>query len=366
MAIGKIKVGLVGTGDIGRLHARALQTLEDVELCVCVGIKPKGAEAFARDFGAKVYPSYYEMLSDPSVHAIDICVPNDLHRQYVEEVAEAGKHIFCEKPIALSLEDAEVMQDAADKTKVLLMISQPLRFWPEYVKAREVIRSDQLGACQAITMRRMLSLLISVRGEQDWRHKPERMGGAIVDLQIHDIDFLNWTFGLPEHVYCSAIRSEDGGLNHTYAIFNYASGMMAMVESSFMLQGDPMVFTMKAICEEGTLDYGLDLEYFNMHSMVGPKAAGSGSRSNRAKPERNNPATLICYRANKEPEVLVQQEYNVLDAVFTRELSYFVDCAKGKIENTICPVEDAIDALKIALASLKSAQSGEQVRISQA
>jgi len=354
MAIGKIKVGLVGTGDIGRLHARALQTREDVELCVCVGIKPKGAEAFARDFGAKVYASYSEMLADPSVHAVDICVPNDLHRQYVEEAAEAGKHILCEKPIALSLEDAEAMQDAADRAKVLLMISQPLRFWPEYVKAREVIHSGQLGACQAITMRRLLALLISVRGEQDWRHKPERMGGAILDLQIHDLDFLNWTFGLPERVYCSAISSADGGLNHTYAIFNYVSGTVAMVESSFMLQGDPMVFTMKAICERGTLDYGLDLEHFNMHSMVGPQAAGTG---------RSNPTTLICYQADKEPEVLLQQEANVLDAVFARELSYFVDCAKGVIENTVAPVKEAIGALKIALACLKSAQSGEPVWI---
>ncbi len=295
------------------------------------------------------------MLSDSSIDAVDICVPNDLHRQYVERAAAAGKRILCEKPIALSLEDAEAMQSAADRAKVLLMISQPLRFWPEYVKARDVIRSGQLGFCQAITMRRMLSLLISVRGEQDWRHKPERMGGAILDLQTHDLDFLNWTFGLPEYVYCSAIRSADGGLNHAYAILNYASGTVAMVESSFMLQGDPMVFTMKAICEQGTLDYGLDLEYFNMHSMVGPQAAGTG---------RSQPATLICYKAGKEPEVLIQQEPNVLDAVFARELSYFVDCAKGEISNTICPVEDAISALKIALATLESSQSGEPVRIS--
>lgn len=67
----KLKVGLVGTGDIGRLHARALQTRAEVELCVCVGVKPEGAEAFARDFGAKVYASYSEMLSDPSVDAVD-------------------------------------------------------------------------------------------------------------------------------------------------------------------------------------------------------------------------------------------------------------------------------------------------------
>ncbi len=348
------RIGLVGTGDIGRLHARVLRARPDVELCVCQGVKPGGAESLAREFGGSICTSYTDLLADRRVQAVDICVPNDLHREYVEKAAGAGKHILCEKPIALSLEDAEAMVEAARRAGVFLMIAHPLRFWPEYVKLREVIRSGQLGTCRAVTMRRMLSLLISVSGEQRWRHQPQRMGGAILDLQIHDLDFLNWTFGLPGSVYCLGARSPDGGLNHNYTVLGYSNGMVAMVESSYLLQGDPMVFTAKAICERGTVDYGLHLQHFGMHAMTTGQAAGTGSE---------DPATLVCYRAGKPPEVLVRQEASVLEAVFTRELAYFVDCAQQRRENTITTPQEAMDALRVALACQESAAMGLPVKL---
>jgi predicted dehydrogenase len=348
----QIRIGLVGTGDIGRLHAKSLKKLRDVELVVCRGVKPKGAERFAQDFGARVYSSYAEMLSDRSILGVDICVPNDLHRRYVEQAAAAGKQILCEKPIAMSLEDAEAMIDAANHAGVLLMIAHPLRFWPEYVKMREIIQLGKLGNCVAITLRRMLSLLVSVPGERGWRRSPERMGGAILDLQIHDLDFLSWTFGRPQQVYCAAARSTDGGLNHTYVTLRYSSGMVAMAESSYMLQGDPMVFTVKAICERGTLDYGLHLEQFAMHVLE--HSAACSTRGTR-------PETLVCYRPSQEPEILAWQDPDVLGAVFKAQLSYFVDCAQGKIPNSVAPVQEALEALKLALAARVSALSGQVV-----
>jgi len=351
----KTTVGLAGTGDIGRLHARALSRRADVDLSVCVGVKPGGAQAFARDFGARIYPSYQEMLRDPSVVAVDICVPNDLHRDFAEKAAVAGKHVLCEKPLAMSLEDAEAMKRAAEQAGVLLMVAHPLRFWPEYVMLREVLRSNQLGSCLAITLRRMLSLLISVKGERNWRHRPERMGGAVLDLQIHDLDFLNWTFGLPESVCCSAARSQDGGLNHVYTTLRYSTGLVALVEASYLLQGDPMIFTVKAVCERGTLDYGLDVEHFSIHAMTGAEAGGTAHKS---------PATLVCYQAGKEPEVLLRQEPDVLDSVFARELSHFVDCVQGKANNSFAPAEEAMGSLRMTLASLQSAQSGQPVSLS--
>src|SRR5262249_37879271 len=168
------------------------------------------------------------------LHAVDICVPNDLHREYALKAALAQKHILCEKPIALSLEDAAAMVEAARSAGVLLLIAHPLRFWPEYVRIRYILRSGGLGRWFTITMRRMLSLLISARGEGGWRHSPERMGGAILDLQIHDLDFLYWTFGLPESVYCASVCSADGGRNHNHALFHFPGGMTALVESSYM------------------------------------------------------------------------------------------------------------------------------------
>jgi predicted dehydrogenase len=295
------------------------------------------------------------MLADSKVIAVDICVPNDLHRSYVEQAAAAGKHVLCEKPIAMTLEDADAMIEAAERAQVFLMIAHPLRFWPEYVKLREVLRSRELGQCLAITMRRMLSLLMSVSGERAWRHSPDRMGGAILDLQIHDLDFLCWTFGLPNSVYCVAALSADGGLNHTYTTFKYESGPIALVESSYLLKGDPMIFTTKAICERGSLDYRLNLESFDMHTI----ATGSDSAASQT-----DAATLVCYRSEGKPEVLVRQQPDVLNSTFAAEINYFVECALHKIPNSLVPVKDAVAALKLALAARDSAMSGTVVRVS--
>src|SRR5262249_57241014 len=134
----------------GRLHARGLKQRDDVQLCVCRGRNPARAEAFAREFDARLYPSYEDMLAASALHAVDICVPNDLHREYALKAALAPKHILCEKPIALSLEDAAAMVEAARSAGVLLLIAHPLRFWPEYVRMRDILRSGELGRCFTI------------------------------------------------------------------------------------------------------------------------------------------------------------------------------------------------------------------------
>ncbi len=351
-----MKIGLVGPGDIGRLHAKALKKRDDVELCVCMGLDRTRSEEFAREFGAELYASYADLLADPRIAAVDICVPNDLHRAFVEKAAEAGKHILCEKPIALSVEDGAAMVEASRRAGVVLMVGHVMRFWPEYARMRAMIRSGELGRCKAITMRRMLSLLISVQGEDGWRQRPERMGGAVMDLQIHDLDFLVWTLGLPERVYCAGARSRDGALNHVYSTLTWPSGTTALVEASYMLQGDPMIFTTKVVCEDGTLDYGLDLRSFDMHAMAGPDAGATA---------RNDPATLVCYRRGAA-ETLAHQEPAIHSYVFAAELSHFVDCVQSETASALVSPVEAVDALRVAVACQSSALSGKPVILDRA
>jgi predicted dehydrogenase len=294
------------------------------------------------------------MLADRRVHAVDICVPNDLHRSYVERAANAGKHVLCEKPIAMTLEDGQAMVESTRRAGVIFMVAHVLRFWPEYVRAREILLSRRLGDCRAITMRRMLSLLISVQGEQNWRQQVDRMGGAIIDLQIHDLDFLNWTFGMPESVFCAAIPSRGGGFDHCYTVLSYASGIKALVESSYLLQGDPMVFSMKAVCDEGTLDYVFHPDRFDMHELAGHEAGVAAE---------SNPGSLMCYRAGREPEVIVRQDPDLIGLVFSREVSHFVNGIRRGEPDLIAPATEAVSALQVGLACRESALTGRSIRI---
>lgn len=349
-----VRIGLVGLGDIGRLHAQALRRCERVELAVCRGRNPERADALARELGARLYESFDAMLDDPAVAGVDICVPNDLHRTYVERAAAKGKHVLCEKPIALTWADALAMVEACRRAGVRLMVGHVLRFWPEYVELRDRLRAEAVGPCRAITMRRMLSLLISVQGEEGWRHRPGRIGSVVLDLQIHDLDFLCWTFGLPERVFCTGPRDGDGGLNHAYTTLLWPSGLRAMVEGSYLLRGDPMVFTAKAVCERGSLDYGMNLAQFAMHDMSGTDAGRTA---------RDDPATLLCYRPGEPPEVVLRQEPDVLGAVFARELACFADLVRGHPRADASAPGEALDALRLALACAESAERGEAVRI---
>jgi predicted dehydrogenase len=351
MSVDQPRIGLVGAGDIGRLHARVLQAIGSIPFCVCRGANPAAAEALSRDFGATLYPDYESLLADPSVDAVDICVPNDLHRAFTERAAAAKKRaILCEKPIALDLGGAEAMAEACAQNGTLLMIGHPLRFWHEYQKLRKVLRARDFGACAAITLRRMLSLDLHVSGAQSWRKQPARVGGAALDLQIHDLDFLYWTFGMPSQVYCAAAHSAEGNLNHCYAVLSYDSGPVAFVESSYLLKGDPMVFSVKAVCETASLDYTLAVDQFEMHAL------GETSRTNAG---THN--ALVCYRPGQTPELLSEAVPDPILSAFRGELQYFADCAAGRIENTELPVKDSISSLRIALACMESAKTGKPI-----
>ena len=349
---GRPRIGIVGLGDIARLHAQGLLSNSEIQLAVCRGRNPGSADLFARDFGAVVYDNWAQMLDDERVVAVDLCVPNDLHRSYAESAASASKHVICEKPIAMTSGDGVAMIDACRSAGVQMLVAHVLRFWPEYRIMRDVLQSRQLGVCRTITLRRMLSLLVSVPGREGWRNSPDRMGGAILDLQIHDIDFLLWTFGLPGTIYCVAARSADGGLNHVYTTLTYPDGPCALIEASYMLKGDPMIFTAKAVCDEGSLDYSMNLAQFEMHEIEEP-AQGNG---------RPGGASLTCFRPSAQAEVLAHSDPQVLENVFRAELAYFADCVLGRTESDVANAEDAVAAVRVVEACRESVRTAGVVR----
>ena len=122
-----VKIGLIGTGEIGRVHAEAWSRIDGTELSIAALIQPDAEKRFSEQYGAKLYPSLETLLADEAVEAVDICLPNDLHCQYALKAFEAGKHVFCEKPIALSLEEADAMIEEHEVTRQAQMVAEKLR-----------------------------------------------------------------------------------------------------------------------------------------------------------------------------------------------------------------------------------------------
>src|SRR6185437_12415137 len=108
------------------------------------------AEKLAADAGAGVASDWDTVLADPDVDVVDICVPTPLHREAAERALAAGKHVFLEKPIALTVDDADAIVDAAERSGRLFMVGLVLRFWPEYVELQRRIASGELGRAYAV------------------------------------------------------------------------------------------------------------------------------------------------------------------------------------------------------------------------
>jgi len=350
----KVKIALVGTGEIGRVHAQAYSEADGVELCITAMIQPDAEKQLSEQYCARLYPSFEAVLQDESVDAVDICLPNHLHREFSVKALEAGKHVLCEKPIALTLEDAEAMIAAAQKASRFLMIGHVVRFWPEVRKAKEAIAEGRVGQLLAISARRMVSLLAGTRGDRGWRHDPQRSGGAVIDMQIHDLDMFCWLFeSQPVSVFAQGLRSPDGALNHVFTHLNFPGGGQAFVEASFMMRGNPLDIFFRVLGTERSMEYAYNPETFALHEVEG-----------RKQPKFD--ASLFLYEWKAAPQPLYTPAEDSFRVAFREEVGYFARCIREGTAPQIGTGEEARLALKIALASRRSCETGQPVPLASA
>lgn len=348
-----LRVGLVGVGDIGRLHAAAWVNVPGVELVVAGGRDPARAGGLAEQLGVEQVPDFARLLADPAVDAVDLCVPNHLHAEYALAALEAGKHVLCEKPIALSVNDATTIVELAQAKGLTFMVGHTVRYWPCYVAARREIQSGLIGDVSAYSARRMLSLLRATDGAEGWRQRGDLTGGAVLDLQIHDLDFILWTFGTPRSVYSRGIKSSTGAYDHVWTLLQYDSGFCAGVESSFMLQGNPVTMDFRAIGSTGSIEFAFVQSTFDMH---GIEAASADDQVDLG-------GALRHYRWGSPSEVLARDPSDPVAAAFDLEVAEFARVVREGSSRQ--GALEAIEALKLALASRQSCDTGKVVVLDQ-
>lgn len=344
-------VALVGTGDIGRIHATALAEQPDVELRVVTGRRPTIAGELAAALGVPLVDDLDAALADPAITAVDLCVPNHLHAELAVRALAAGKHVLLEKPVALTLTDAVAIREQAAASGRTVMVGTTLRYWECYSAARDRILTGELGPVHGFTARRMLSLLRAVQGAEGWRQSGERSGGAILDLQIHDIDFALWTFGLPEQVFSRGTTSATGAIDHVWTLLRYPE-LTVSLEASFLLQGGPVIMDFRALGTDASLDFSFVQSDFAMHQMSGPGTDDTG-----------HTGSLVERRWGHEPHVLATDPADPVAAAFSHEIGAFVDFLRTGDTDGLPSVDQAIDALRVALATRESVTSGSTVSL---
>ncbi len=188
--------------------------------------------------GIKTYANLDDLLRDPQVDLVDITLPTALHADVAIRALEAGKHVLCEKPMALKLADCERMVAAAKKANRLLMIGHVLPFFPEYDWALKVIRSGDYGGVRGGAFRRVISDPTWIK--DFW--SPERIGGPMLDLHIHDAHFIRLAFGMPQEVTTTG-RMRDSLPEFWHTQFRFADRDLVVEATSGTIDQQGRAFT---------------------------------------------------------------------------------------------------------------------------
>lgn len=228
-----VRVGIAGIGFMGVTHFKAYQQVEDARVTAIFTRDPKklqgdwsnvrgnfGGAGGVQDLtGINKYADLDALLADPEIDLLDLCLPSYLHRKAATQALEAGKHVLVEKPIALNVEDADAMIAAAERAGKLLMVAQVLRFWPEFAAIKDLIDGGEYGALRGAHFKRVITR--PTWSGDDWFADPAKTGGAVVDLHIHDTDFVHYLFGKPAAVWSTGSISDRGQVDYLVTEYQY-------------------------------------------------------------------------------------------------------------------------------------------------
>jgi len=338
-----VRVGIVGLGGMGALHYRAWAGVDSAVVAAVCDVRDERLAGDWRgtavniDAGATddqdltevaTFGDFDRLIGEADVDAVDLCLPTFLHADFAVRALDAGKHVFCEKPMALSAGEAERMLDAAERNGRRLMVGHCLRFWPEYVLCREMVRTEAYGPVAGAVFRRTGGA--PAWSWEQWMLQPDRSGGAAMDLHVHDTDAALWFFGRPRAV--SSVGQDDGrgGVRYISTQLRYDDGPMVVAEGGWMRGEFPFNMTLTLHFEEATVHFDF-----------------------AAKP------TLTVCRNGDQPE---HPEVKSDDA-YRAELEYFAHCVAAGARPWRADPADSATAVRIVEAEVESVWSGKTIEV---
>jgi myo-inositol 2-dehydrogenase / D-chiro-inositol 1-dehydrogenase len=223
-----MRVGIAGTGTMGEVHAKAWREA-GAELAGFTSLRLAQAEDLAQRFGGRAYAEYAELVD--KVDLVDICTPTFLHQPMAVEAAAAGKHVVCEKPIALTIEDGQAMIDACAAAGVRFFVGMVLRFFPQYRVAQELVAGGKIGQLGVLRLKRVA--YVPMKLLDNWYIDEKQSGGIVLDLMIHDFDYARWLAGEVDRVFARRGSVVSGPAEYLQAIIRFQNGAMALIEGGW-------------------------------------------------------------------------------------------------------------------------------------
>jgi myo-inositol 2-dehydrogenase/D-chiro-inositol 1-dehydrogenase len=337
-----VKIGMIGAGFVGDIHHTAITGWVHNAEMVAVA-SPNSAKSFAKERGIpNAYTDYKEMLKEANFDTVLIAIPNDLHCQATIDAAQAGKHVIIEKPLCVTLEEADQMIEACNKAGVLLMYAEELLFAPKYVRAKTLIDEGAIGE----------PFLAKQSEEHPGPHEPwfwdvnRSGGGVLLDMGCHSIEYTRWVLGKPKVKSVTAFlgtflhHDRTDGEDHSYTVVEYEGGKIAMLENSWAKGGG-----VDDRCEIYGKKGHTRADLLRGSSLLTYSEEGYGYAVEKAGATRGYTFTMF---------------EEVWNYGFPQELQHFVNCVQGK-ESLMESGEDGREVLKIIYAAYQSAGEGRKI-----
>jgi predicted dehydrogenase len=237
-----MKIGIIGFGFMGGVHLAAIKPIEGATVTAVVSrtrpapdAPPRGnleqVESSSLPADVNWHSDWRQLLLDPNIDAVDVCLPTHLHKEVVLSALEKGKHVLCEKPMALTEFDCDEILEVANRSSCVFMVGHVLRFAYPYSYAASFVSSIGHGSVQACTLKRRAGY----PQWSDWLSKEECSGGAILDLLIHDIDMALMLFGQP--IAISAVS--DGEIDTMHGVLRYDNGLKVQIQGGWYAPNVP-------------------------------------------------------------------------------------------------------------------------------
>lgn len=337
-----IRAGVVGMGFIGQVHAKGYQATEGATLaavCDTDETKLKPASKAAGDIagldkpldleGVQLYTDFDRMVSEAKLDAVSIALPTPMHAEFTIKALDAGLGVLCEKPMAQNAGQCEEMIAAADRTGKILQVAHCIRFWPQYAKTKEIIDSGEYGKVKAATFRRVGAL--PKWSHNSWLLDCAQSGGALMDLHIHDSDYVQYVFGMPKAVYTRATNGPGGDFDHMVTQYIFDDNLVVAAEGSWLMApsfGFEMSFNV--ILEKATIVFD------NTRKLTFRVCPFDGDVFS--------------------PEVEAGDGWGL-------QIVHFVKAVSGQNVPQITTPADSLNSLKLVLAEQQSAESGKEVAV---
>jgi len=333
-------MGVIGVGTWGQFHARTYAEHPCAELIAVADVNVRRAREIAKRYGAKYFSDYRDLLRDSRVKAVSVAVPDPYHREPCLAAAKAGKHILVEKPLAITVEDAEAIVRAAQKAKVKLMVDFHNRWNPPFVVARHIVDKGEIGELLYISLRLNDKIFVPMKMLK-WASK----SSVVWFLGSHAADIARWLMKDEPTVVTSFARSKvlvRKGIDTPdlfHSVIEYKKGGLSAIENQWIL---PDTFP-------SLYDFNVEL--------VGTKGTLFIDTS------QNRCIQKFTDQKCEYPDVLaVPILHGRLTGFATEAISHFVECVVSN-KTPMVTGDDGIQNTKTVLAMIESAKRAKSVKV---